>query len=105
MISSTQCLQGLPLYYTKTIGLGVITNNQYPISIILVRSDDLVDLGVDYLTAYPALVVTGLCVAVLLLLALAFICREGEEHRQDQDQEEEVEEEEKIEKKESKKDT
>jgi hypothetical protein len=67
-------------------------------------SDDLVDLGVDYLVAYPALVGTGICVAVLLLLAFAFICREGEEPRQE-DEEEQDEEEEEMEKKESKKDT
>ena len=47
-------------------------------------SDDLVQLCVDYLVAYPALIGTGLCLTVLLLLASAFIMREGEEEEEEQ---------------------
>ena len=69
-------------------------------------SDDLVQLSVDYLIAYPALVGTGLCVTVLLLLAFAFIMREGEgEEEEEEEEEEQKENEQQEEKKESKKDT
>jgi len=59
--------------------------------------DELVQLCVDYLVAYPTLVGTGVCLAVLLLLAIAFIMREGEGGQvlrtQEQEDEEEQEEE------------
>jgi len=41
--------------------------------------DELVQLCVDNLKAYPALMGAGLCVPFLLLLFLLLICREGED--------------------------
>ena len=106
MFSSSQCL------HRRNVKIFARTAQQLnPISIqvnFIIKSnfcsDDLVDLSVDYLVAYPALVGTGLCVAVLLLLAFAFFMREGEEPRQEEEEEQE-EEAEQTEKKESKKDT
>merc|ERR1719308_765102 len=78
----------------------------YPaLSIPLPKSpfDDLVQLCVDYLKAYPALAGAGLCVPFVLLFSFLLLFREGEEPKSKKSKKKKKEEQ--REKKESKKET
>ena len=55
-------------------------------------SDELVQLCVDYLKAYPAQVGTGACISAALLVALLVVCmREGELQPEEEEEREEEE--------------
>ena len=89
-------LEPLNTYTNSIVGVCLFHCFLYP-------SDDLVQLCVDYLKAYPALAGAGLCVPFVLLFSFLLLFREGEEPKSKKSKKKKKEEQ--KEKKESKKET